>query len=365
MGMSNLSAAVVAGAMALGPGANAKNNQDLSDVSGPSGNVVDRSEIWRGQGTTELRAEPPRVGILSGVIPDNKPQTLVKPSLTPLQLVEDFAGKFKEAGYTLEKLPEGAGYWLRRGQEEIKISIGNPNDALGGAVEITQNGKPISLSIGLAAAEMREGKEVPVFILKFRDRETGKVTTVGKIEGAIQLATSENLGLGLLTTNVANGQSHQMFIPHQVGSTGGICIQPGTNVEGQAASNSICTQLQPLPQVNTSVSINPAPVHINPTSVNINPSVSGLQSGLTHTSVCLYNPSNVSGPSNSLGNQQQTGFGINLLGQPVWNYGPYLQQPLGPVHPSNVNVGPNAVTGHISADPSSTVNVGTNNLGVK
>lgn len=348
MGMSNLSAAVVAGAMALGPGANAKNNQDLSAVSGPTGKFVDRSEIWRGQGTT-ARAEPTS-GILSGVISDNKPQTLVKPSLTPLQLVEDFAGKFKEAGYTVEKLPEGAGYWIRRGNEEIKISIGNPNDALGGAVDITQNGKPILLSIGLAA-EMRDGKEVPVFILKFRDRETGKVTTVGKIEGAIQLATSENLGIGLLTTNVANGQSHQMFIPHQVGPTGGLCIQPGTNVVGQASPNSICTQLQPVPLVNTSVSINP--------------SVSGLQPGQTYTSVSLHDPSNVFGPSNGLGNQPQTGFGINLLGQPIWNYGPYLQQPLGPVHPSNVNVGPNAVTGHISADPSSTVNVGTNNLGVK
>lgn len=357
MGMSNLSAAVVAGAMALGPGADAKNNQDLSTVSGPTENIIDRSEIWRAQGATALRAEAPTPNILSGVIPDNKPQTLVKPSLTPQQLVEDFAGRFKEAGFTVEKLPEGVGYWIRRGQEEIKISIGNPNDAVGGAVDITQNGKPISLSIGLAA-EMRDGKEVPVFILKFRDRETGKVTTVGKIEGAIQLATSENLGLGLLTTNVANGQSHQMFIPHQVGSTGGICIQPGTNVAGQAPANSICTQLEP---VNTSVSINPAPVQINPT-VSINPTLSGLPPGATYTSVGLYQPPNVLLHSN----QQQTGFAINPLGQPVWNYGPYLQQPLGPVtQPSNVNVGPNAVTGHISADPSSTVNVGTNNLGVK
>lgn len=365
MGMSNLSAAVVAGAMAMGPGADAKNFQDLSAVSGPT-RSVDRSEFWRAQGAAALKAEPPTAGILSGVIPDNRPQTLVKPSLTPQQLVENFAGKFKEAGYTVEKLPEGAGYWIRRGQEEIKISIGNPNDALGGAVDITQNGKPISLSIGLAA-EMRDGKEVSVFILKFRDRETGKITTIGKIEGAIQLATSENLGLGLLTTNVANGQSHQMLIPHQVGPTGGICIQPETNVAGQAATNSICTQLQPVPPlINTSVSTNPAPVHINPTSVNINPSVSGSQPGQTYTSVSLHDPSNVFGPSNGLVNQPQTGFGINLLEQPVWNYGPYLQQPLGPVNqPSNVNVGPNAVTGHISADPSSTVNVGTNNLGVK
>ncbi len=308
----NSSAVVLAASAALVSGAAAQAQSGRLGAAATPHAAVDRGDVQAAlAGASQPTAPSPSTSQLA-------------PTHEAIQgKVDIWAEAFRQQGHEVTELKDGNGYLITRPADGSTITLevkpSSKPDSLG-AISIVQSKPPSSVSIDVAVE--KQPVDGLLGFLKEREVVVSTMTfsngVIGKIEGTINLASHSEHGLGFVTSTASaptfanpTGDLVPVFIPLQ--NPGGASHIDG--MQPSAVSGSVCVSL----------GLSPQQVHGGSSSLGLN------------------------GPLSNLGPLGPT------LGSP--STGVLIHS--GSSHQWNVNVGPNAQTGLITADPSSSVNVGT------